>query len=531
MDYKSDEVFRNAAMVAALGWKVMKVWGVRDDLSCTCPKGRDCKNAGKHPVDHAWQTTATTDENIIAEWFENATVRLNYGVRMGNTSGIVDVEADDETSLRVLEEFGLDKIYTTAYRGSRGPHYLFQWQEELPASGVVKVNGLEVRIGGGDKGTQSVFPGSWHKTGVQYKWIEGRSPDDVMPARLPQKFLEKIFENSNQGKGGAVAQARQLIAEGRKVGEGQRHAHLVGAASDLCGLIRPHYTENRRQWVIGMLRKVNAYDCRPPKGDDEVVAIANSQFNFYMARAEDRRNERPLERTGLVYNVETGTWDPGEWTLTVVHSDPKAYKLSILNPNAPGERAEVYVDVHTFRRSDLLATAITNVCDFDVANPSKTLWAKIWDGESVRDEAGQLRNLQGLRVRMLDDKGDEYPPAECKTYSRTAGCLIQYLKRFSSSNAEDGELAESGTPQWVTNKRTGQDELLLKWESMWEAVQKRFPFIANKDVIDLRRRLLTVVSPGLDRFPDRLETINGHRSRWIVWNDSHIRALERLSVE
>ena len=301
IQYNADEVFAAAASLAARGWKVVKIYGLRDDLSCTCARGRSCPSAGKHPVDHEWQTTATDDENTIAGWFENtnANVRWNIGVRLGASSGIIDVEADDDNALRVMQEYGLDKIYTTAYQGSRGPHYLFEYEEALPASGVVKVDGLEVRIGGGEKGTQSVFPMSWHKTGVQYKWLPGRSPDEVLPAKLPAKFLERVFQKSRQGTGGAVAQAREVCAGGgegevMKVSTGGRHAFLVGLASRYCWLIRPEYTEEHKREVCDWMLSQNDRHCDPPKSRDEVVAIVNSQFAFYMARAEERRVRRPL---------------------------------------------------------------------------------------------------------------------------------------------------------------------------------------------------------------------------------------------
>jgi len=535
MDYNADGMFRAAASLAALGWKVVKLYGLRDDLSCTCARGRSCPSAGKHPVDVDWQSKATDDENKIASWFENtnSNVRWNIGVRLGPASGIIDVEADDESALRVIKEYGLDEIDTVAYMGSRGPHYLFQYQEEMPDSGVVKVNGLEVRIGGGEKGTQSVFPMSWHRSGVQYHWIEGRSPEDVTPAMLPKKFLEQVFQKSRQGSGGAVAQAREVCAgDGAKVPAGGRHAFLVGLASRFCWLIRPEYTEANKAEVVDWMLGANDRHCDPPKSKDEIVAIVNSQFQFYMARAEERRNRRPLERIGLVFNQENGEWEPGQWRLTVIHSDPKSYRLSILHPDIRGERINVFVDAHTLRSSSLMADAILSATgNFDPSNPSKTLWGKIWDGESVREEGGPWRNVESLRIRLLEDCDQEFPPPECRTYSRTANYFLEYLRRFETSNSEGDEVGEGSTPRWIKNRKTGQDELLIKWESAWEAVQKRYPFIVNRDIVDLRRRLLAAVSPGLDRFPDRLEKIDGRRSRWIVWNDSHIHALEKLSVE
>jgi hypothetical protein len=46
---------------------------------------------------------------------------------------------------------------------------------------------LEVRIGGGDKGAQTVFPGSVHETGEPIDWEEDGEPSEVDGEELVER--------------------------------------------------------------------------------------------------------------------------------------------------------------------------------------------------------------------------------------------------------------------------------------------------------------------------------------------------------
>lgn len=48
MNYDPNELFQSAAALAAMGMKVVKNYGVKDDGSCTCSKGKNCPSIGKH---------------------------------------------------------------------------------------------------------------------------------------------------------------------------------------------------------------------------------------------------------------------------------------------------------------------------------------------------------------------------------------------------------------------------------------------------------------------------------------------------
>ena len=189
-----EDIFKAAALYASRGWRCLRINGLRDDeKTCTCVYGTACGTPGKHPVDRAWQTAATADEEVLAEWFDGTT-NYNIGVSLGRQSGIIDIEWDDEAGKVTAEQFGLPMIETPTYISHRSEHRLFKFDDRLPEQAVLKIAGLEVRIGGGGKSAQSVFPPSLHASGVRYRWKYGFSPDDVEPAEIPPELMQAILK-------------------------------------------------------------------------------------------------------------------------------------------------------------------------------------------------------------------------------------------------------------------------------------------------------------------------------------------------
>ena len=530
MPYDSADMFRAAASLAALGMKVVKVYGVRDDGSCTCPKGIACDSAGKHPAGgDGWQHRATDDEEEIARWFDdiNANVRWNIGVRLGRSSGIIDVEADDANAIEVMKRFGLDKIDTVAYKGSRGPHYLFQFRDDLPDAGVVKVSGLEVRVGGGEKASHSVFPRSWHRTGAQYEWLPGRSPDEAPVAALPDEFLEAVKANSKAKGSGAIAQARDALVAEEKVSAGGRHACLIGWASDFARQCRD-YSDAERAFLVTVLRSLNAYKCDPPKSDEEVRKVANDQFDHYRDRRIELRARRPLERYGLEWDGDTREWGPGGWRVTVIHSDPVVYKLRIPAMIRGGETISVSLSAREWvGPRDVAIAVLAATKRMDLLEPNPARWTSIWNGETIENEDGERRHVRGLKVKLLELADDEFPPPELKQYCYAAAILRDYLSRFDRS-ASDDESPDSespnpcGTPKWIRGK------LWFKWRETWsQALRvKKADAIGQDTIKEVRQRILD--SCSMKSFVDRDSKKVGS-GRWIVWSDDEVRALDKIA--
>lgn len=134
----------------------------------------------KRPLGAAWQHRSTDDLTYVNKWLAAGS---NVGLLLGPESGVVDVEYDDPAGLEQLAAFGVLDLRTPAYRSARGEHRLFRWEPWMPATAAVKVDDIEIRIGG--RAAQSVLPPSRHPSGAAYEWIiDPATPIAPFPAQL-----------------------------------------------------------------------------------------------------------------------------------------------------------------------------------------------------------------------------------------------------------------------------------------------------------------------------------------------------------
>lgn len=530
MEYRAQEVFQAAAAVARRGWKVVKLYGVRDNATCTCHKGKDCGTPGKHPAGGAdWPARATDDEDDISDWFDygddNENMRVNVGVRLGKSSGIIDVEVDGPEAEATLKKYGLDKIDTPTYRASRGCHRIFLYEDDLPDVGVVKVDQLEVRLGGGGKAAQSVMPSSWHRTGIQYLWLPGMSPEEVEPAPLPPEFKAAVKANSKRAGSGAIVQAVDVVRNNRQVTAGGRHGMLVGYASRQARKITD-FTEADRQELTNLMLACNLYFCDPPKPESEVERIASDQFNHYRDRAVERRADKPFERFGLRWNDEAREYESGDWRLTVVHSDPVEYRLRF---PYEGRIITASLDSRQFAEpKDVAAAVLAASGKIDLQDPHNSKWNDIWRGYTIRNDDGN-RDVRGLKSKLLEEADEEWPSVDSCSWSQHAAFLIAYLRPFSRHDDDEDVLpCPDGTPKWIKGE-DGVWCLYFKWNELcaaaWRAAKAGIPTLKEKT--KLKRHILH--EAGLDDFVDKKFTVNGKANRWIVWDDRHMNALDRLT--
>jgi len=536
MNYDSDAMFRQVAALAAKGWKIVRLWGVRDNGTCTC--GRvTCATPGKHPHgEKNWQYRATDDEDEIARWSEDIEehTRCNYGVRLGASSGIIDVEFDSPEAELVLKQYGLDKIDTPAYSSGRGVHRIFQYEDWMPKSAVVKVNGLEVRIGGGEAAGQSVIPPSWHKTGTQYAWLPGRSPEDVNPARLPDEFRDAVLKSSRKHGSGLIAQARETLLAGKKVPEGGRHPFLIGAAS-LVARNFTKFTDEERQVLTQIMLSLNATFCDPPKSHDEACGVASDQFSHYQKIRLQKKQSDPLSKCGLEWNAEERRWDPGSWGLTIVHSNPAEYKLRVPDPKDKAKRITIRLGADKFVSSrDVAIRVLDATKTVNLLDPSPERWRAIWVGESERSGTGGWDHIRGLNAVLLEDADHEEPPPENNVSAHNAGILLAYLKQFrkveSSDTADDKIPNDDGTPKWIFDENGWG--LWLKWTETvrraWRNQSLPVPSVVESRAV--KEMIEDEVSES--KIDTKTKKVgDGHQGRWFVFRDRHIAALEKLAGE
>jgi hypothetical protein len=230
---------------------------------------------GKRPVWTRWQTVRRSREELAAA-LGNCRL-LNIGVVLGQCPWI-DVETDTpegEANLRAI--FGSDLPRTPVWRSKRGEHRAFKRPPGLPNKAVVKVDGIEFRIGGGKKGALSIVPPSVHPDGPRYEWLPGLSLHEVEPAELPGPVVERL-----RAPGQAKAKGTQdgAAADGDLPEPGRNDALFKLA----CKLYREgHPAED----VQSMVLAVNLARCKPPLEAEEVrelVGKAGKQVEADKAR-------------------------------------------------------------------------------------------------------------------------------------------------------------------------------------------------------------------------------------------------------
>ena len=129
---------------------------------------------GKGPNLKDWQHLRITADNV-GDYF-NGTKPINVGVIMGPASGdLTDVDLDCKEAVALAPHFlpRTNSIYGRP--GKRRSHYLYKCTDADHTATIRRIDDakkclVELRLGGGGKGAQSVMPGSLHPSGERYEW-------------------------------------------------------------------------------------------------------------------------------------------------------------------------------------------------------------------------------------------------------------------------------------------------------------------------------------------------------------------------
>ncbi|WP_432471314.1 bifunctional DNA primase/polymerase [Amphritea sp. HPY] len=247
-----------ALSYAANGWPVIPLhdcaWG-----RCSCT--RNCSSPGKHPRTRQGHKDATTDENIIQQWWERWP-NANIGLRTGAESGIVvlDVDPDHggEKSLENLVKcFGGLSETIMANTGGGGSHYFFQHPGSYTRNSQGRLGkGLDIR---GDGGYIVAAP-SRHQSGCIYQFDN----PDIKLSALPEWLLSLLLSD---GKAKPPENSSLILS-------GCRNAELTS----LAGRLRRQgagYAE-----ILQELIQKNDFSCQQPLTRCELKKITASIMNY-----------------------------------------------------------------------------------------------------------------------------------------------------------------------------------------------------------------------------------------------------------
>ena len=285
---------------------------------------------GKIPTLAAWQRAASIDEEQIIRWWDEAP-GCNLGVQLGRRSNLIDIEADSaQAEKEIVELFGGEAPLCPTYQAKRGKHRLFLWRDDMPAQAVIHVGEVEVRLGGGGKGAQSVFPPSIHDSGMRYEWLPGLSPSEIDAPRLPDVVNAKLWNLAGESMEAPTGEARsaehwEKILSG--LPEGERNTGLTSIIGhQLRGAADLHDQTKIR--VMFMLVETMNERNNPPLSEKELLAT----FTGLLKREQNRR---------LTEDVAEGMPPPVEQQVKPpVKSDTWGFRVRIIESNPP--QYEVY---------------------------------------------------------------------------------------------------------------------------------------------------------------------------------------------
>lgn len=542
------ETFKAAADYASRGWRVLPVYGLIADGVCSCTYGPGCATPGKHPVMGGWQKVATTDEATIEGWFEDE--YTNVGVALGRESGIVDIEWDDEEGKATAIEYGVVAVETPTYISSRSEHRIFKFSDALPEQAVLKFKGLEIRIGGGGRGSQSVFPPSKHASGVKYRWKEGFSPEDIPVAEIPARLMEAINAGSRKSLTPAP-RATEILFTG--VSEGDRHKSMVRWLGRACVTMMDCHDLQEQQVVLETALVVNQTKFNPPLGRAEVENIWRGMVKWAIAeRAKTAKTANEWKKaieekaeyaghdtdaefavpsadyamSGLKYDGH-GSWLPGTWSLEIVRGEPSVYYLSIPT-TAQGVVSRIKMNAETFASASLMAKAVFAATGTVFLEKIPGEWQRIWVGTEANKKKGTEATI-GLRARLVEaavvsetDESDRRTPEVAGWLLDAFGSIVEP----DPSEIEDGTPDPLGAPQWVRNA-VGEWELWVNWSRIWEKVAS-VPgrVIYEGERLNMRREIEAIAG----RMKDGMHRgEGGTRKRYLRLTGKHVRAIEQIA--
>lgn len=202
----------------------------------------------KHPRFNDWGSAATTDAQLIEQWY--ATHRNDgVGIVTGRQSGLLVVDIDtandkrgDESLLDLEATYGKLPETAEVVTGSGGRHLYYRIGADTPhiANSAGRLGpGIDIRCEGG----QVVAPPSIHpETGARYEWEASSHPDSIVDA--PEWLIELLTTVVDADM--APREARQRDTGALTPGD------LFDAFADpvkvIIGLAGGHYIGKRVDW-------------------------------------------------------------------------------------------------------------------------------------------------------------------------------------------------------------------------------------------------------------------------------------------
>lgn len=561
-EFDPDAMFKACALYLSKGLILVRVHGIWPDGRCTCGRKDHAigksgeRNCGKHPVGDDWASRVAKTEDDILEWLEDG-IPFNVGCLLGPKGGMIDSEDDDEAARQFRKSIGMDDLETPTWTSGKSTHQLTRWDDCLSeCKGTASPGGLEVRMGAGEASIQSVLPPSWHRSGVQYSWKPGFSLDDVEIARTPKALLVALSNGAGRSAGKPDEKPASTMLFG-KIPDGHRHRAILRWSWFKIVNQRNPLDRTMQEITTREILLLNKENCQPPADEKHVRQIIADCLEHYrrrketgwspadadaeesavereldnIAAAEDGKKKPPpgsgFELYGLkkVTVGKTEAYEPGDWRIEMIHSDPPEIVLCVPLWEATPCRGRIHMTFDTFRSAPKVAAAVFTATRAYILDGDAGRWQKIWKGHDAC-KANGFQAVPGLMELLMARKREEDDIAvgtSSLRYAQLAGYVLQVIKKATTPKSEDNpEPNESGRPCWVT-----PDELWLQWGKIWEDIGRSHDVVPGERN-RVRAKLLEVM--GQRDFDHRRHRFESGRLEYVVFTREWLAALERLSA-
>lgn len=170
-----------ALQYARRGWYVLPLHTPKNG-QCSCGDSA-CDHIGKHPRVCRWQTVASCDPTLIANWWR-LWPNANIGILTGRKSNLLVLDSDEGGAATIATNGGFDA--TPAVSTGHGQHFYFTHPGFAISNAVRFLPGLDIRSDGG----LVVAPPSIHVSEQQYKWTVASDRAIYPPAWLLDAYVQ-----------------------------------------------------------------------------------------------------------------------------------------------------------------------------------------------------------------------------------------------------------------------------------------------------------------------------------------------------
>ena len=494
----------HALAAAERGWKVIPLHTAYDDGSCSCKKKGDCPSPGKHPRISEWQKNASGDEAQIMAWGDTWP-ESNMGIKLGPDSGIIDIEFDDDEGRKVADEL-MGECYTPTFSSGRSVHRLFKYDPELPDKAVEKINGLEIRIGGGGQGAQSVFPESRHASGVIYQWLPGLSPDDVDVIDIPDRVLAVIYNGMDTTPAGPQAKTSeewQALSTG--VSEGGRNEALTKVVGGMLRQMKDADDTAALQITLQALRGINA-SYSPPLPDDEVEIIFKSVVKRERLRRANESTsgvlDAPPEEKAVTASKPKEKPGVEDYRLEIYRSEPdKEFRLyAPLFSEAPG--GYISLSGRQMQSAKEVAIAIREQAEREVPPGFSARWA-----------GNVAKNISSLREELMSTCTKTEADLEDRLYGKIAERILEMCDA-APTLLDGAKVSAGGRPT-----RLQDGDIVFKYNPMHDELRFSGDRVSKKQFNKVLRDAMT---------PKEMRQFNGVPGRFKVIRNENLTRLRMI---